>query len=79
MDGYYGDWVGLVFMIAIMAVVIALVMVIGLTVWRHADRRYQQGRPRSTVDSPEELLAMRFARGEIDEKEYRQRREVLRQ
>jgi uncharacterized membrane protein len=55
-----------------------VMMVVGLTVWRHADRRYQQ-QARHGLDSPEELLAARFARGEIDEKEYHRRREVLRQ
>ncbi|GAB3887609.1 hypothetical protein GCM10029964_053870 [Kibdelosporangium lantanae] len=73
---YYGDWVGLLIMIAIVAVVIALMMAIGLTMWRHTDRRYRQDQPRQDVDSPEDLLAVRFARGEIDEEEYRQRRKV---
>ncbi|MGH8911129.1 MAG: SHOCT domain-containing protein [Acidimicrobiia bacterium] len=36
--------------------------------WRHSERR-----------SGESMLAERYARGEIDETEYRQRRDVLRQ
>jgi len=77
MQWYYGDWVGMVVMIVIVAVVIGLMMVVGLTVWRHADRRYQEHR--RGQDSPEETLAMRYARGEIDSNEYRERLQVLRQ
>jgi putative membrane protein len=39
------------------------------------DRRHSTG---SVQSSAEQVLAERFARGEIDEEEYRQRREVLR-
>lgn len=79
MHWFYGDWVGLVVMITIVAVMIAIMMVVGLTVWQHADRRFQQRQPRRGAESPEELLAVRFARGEIDENEYQRRRAVLRQ
>lgn len=34
--------------------------------------------PPATYDAPEHVLADRFARGEIDEKEYRERVAVLR-
>ena len=34
-------------------------------------------RPYSDYETPEQLLAARFARGEIDESEYRHRLEVL--
>lgn len=42
--------------------------------------RYLQtagGRPREVRAAPEELLAERFARGEIDEQEYRLRLDTL--
>jgi putative membrane protein len=42
--------------------------------------RYLQtagGRPREVRATPEELLAERFARGEIDEQEYRRRLDAL--
>lgn len=50
--------------------------------------RYTAGNPRTTsvpqmpnysdYESPEQMLAARFARGEIDETEYRHRLDVLR-
>jgi putative membrane protein len=40
------------------------------------DRRERSGRP--TGGPAEEMLAERFARGEIDEQDYRHRLEVLR-
>lgn len=39
----------------------------------------RSNRPRDQRPAPEDLLAERFARGEIDEQEYRQRLEALRQ
>jgi putative membrane protein len=45
---------------------------------RHVGRSGQQTPPPpSQPASPEQLLAERFARGEIDEEEYRRRLEVL--
>src|SRR4051812_22122927 len=82
MGGYHGGWIGLVVTLLVVTllvvpVMVGLTMVVGLTVWRHADRRFQQRRP--DLDSSERLLAMRYARGEIDEEEYHDRLAVLRQ
>ncbi|WP_250549451.1 SHOCT domain-containing protein [Pseudonocardia sp. H11422] len=38
----------------------------------------RSGRPTATRPTPEQLLAERFARGEIDEQEYHQRLATLR-
>ena len=39
--------------------------------------RYLGGRDRARAGSPEEVLATRFAQGELDETEYRNRLETL--
>ena len=66
-------WIGMtVGMVAFWA------LVIGVVVWlvRGLDRRDHPGTPQSP--GPEQLLAERFARGEIDETEYRDRLNTLR-
>jgi len=55
------------------AVIVGIVALV-----RHFGRGGQQTpAPPSTPASPEQLLAERFARGEIDDEEYRQRLAVL--
>jgi putative membrane protein len=55
------------------AVIVGIVALV-----RHFGRSGQQtSAPPSPPASPEQLLAERFARGEIDEEEYRQRLAVL--
>jgi putative membrane protein len=58
-----GPWIGL-FWLALFGTLLAL----WLTRWRH----------RPAIREGEHVLAERYARGEIDEGEYRSRRDVLR-
>lgn len=81
MYGWYGGmgvwgWVimGLV-MLAFWAGVVALV-VFAIRNSRSGAGRYDQRWPGN--DDPERILAQRFARGEIDETEYRARLDALR-
>jgi putative membrane protein len=71
------DWfamsLGTVFFLALFA--IALFSVLR---WLSRDRQFPTARPAQPVP-PEQLLAERFARGEIDVEEYRQRMDVLRE
>jgi putative membrane protein len=53
-------------------VILAVVVVLAVVLVRHFT---QTSRPAS---SAEDVLAERFARGEIDEQEYRRRRDALR-
>ncbi|MCL6538408.1 MAG: hypothetical protein K6T28_07480 [Acidothermus sp.] len=77
--GWYGDgpgWVGWLAMSLTMLAFWALLVFGVIAVWRalsRDDRRAEQQRR-----SAEQLLEERFARGEIDVQEYRERREVLR-
>jgi putative membrane protein len=57
-------------------VLTALVVVAVLALLRLAKGSGLPGQP-ATPSSPEQLLAQRYARGEIDEDEYTQRRQVL--
>jgi putative membrane protein len=73
----WGHWLSMVittilFWGLIIAAIVALVRYIGST--------RNTGRPRSTNEParPEEVLAERFARGEIDADEYKQRLDLLR-
>jgi putative membrane protein len=47
--------------------------------WRRGAWCSGGGGPRRTMQGPDEILAERFARGEIDATEYRSRLDVLRQ
>jgi putative membrane protein len=74
-DGAAGwGWAGWFMMITMMLVAVGLVAWGVLTVSR-ATRRPDAD---TNVRSPEEVLADRFARGEVDKDEYEQRRNVLR-
>lgn len=68
----WGTWLGMAVMMAVVwgAVIAAIVLV-----FRPADRR-GTGSPRSG-QQPDQILAERYARGEIDEAEYRSRTDVL--
>ena len=72
--GYAGMGIGMVlFWALLIAGIVALVV---YTSGNRSDRRIP---PESTsTSSPEEVLAARFARGEINETEYRDRLAVLR-
>jgi putative membrane protein len=74
--GGMGPW-GYVFMSVSMVLFWALVIggIVVLVRWVSADRRGQRP-PTESVD-PRQVLAERYARGEIDETDYRQRLHVL--
>lgn len=60
----------------------ALVIVVAVALFRYLGGSGQRPKPpesgASGSSAAEELLAERFARGEIDEEEYRRRLEILR-
>jgi putative membrane protein len=53
------------------------VALIGLAVWLAIRATSSASRPTAAGDSAREILAQRYARGEIDEREYQQRSRVL--
>jgi putative membrane protein len=77
MPGYggMGGW-GWMFMSLSSFVFIAL---LGVTVWLlvRATGPGRAPQPRDSTSSAREILAQRYARGEIDEQEYRQRLHTL--
>jgi putative membrane protein len=75
-DGEWG-WVSMGWWMLVPLLLLLLVLVVTV-VW--AVVAMAGGRPRSRTprEEPEGVLAERFARGEIDEQEYRQRLAVLR-
>lgn len=75
---WYGGgpgWTGWLAMALIMVAFWGLVVAAGVAIWRAVDRG---GRRDGGERTPEQVLDERFARGEIDEDEYRHRRELLR-
>ncbi len=79
MMGWYGDGPGLlgwILMTLMMLGFWALLIFGGLAVFRSV-RRDDNRSPAARADA-ERLLDERFARGEIDAEDYRQRRELLR-
>ena len=72
----WGPWLGMGFgMVLFWGLIIAGVIVLVRYLASGRDRGGPDGGGR---DSAERILADRFARGEIDEDEFRQRRELLR-
>jgi putative membrane protein len=63
-----------------LAMSLSMVAFWGLIIWLIVALFRGSGRswPRHESPDPEQILAERFARGEIDEEEYRRRLEVLR-
>jgi putative membrane protein len=60
---------------------VVLVILVGLAVFAVVRMTTSSGTARTNASGPqsaEDLLAARFARGEIDEDEYRRRRDALR-
>lgn len=74
-------WGGWLFMTLLLLLLVALVVMVALALFRGwssgggGSARSGQGHGRSAAEA---LLDERFARGEIDEDEYRRRREALR-
>lgn len=87
MDG--GDWFGMALMMLLFWGLLAVVLLVGFR-WLAGDRGRSTGAPTATPSgtpsgtgsaprpTPAELLAERFARGEIDETEYAARMRALR-
>lgn len=79
MMGWYGDgpgWGGWIIMTLMMLAFWALLIFGGLAVWKSM-RRDDNRSPDARADA-ERVLDERFARGEIDAEDYKQRRELLR-
>jgi putative membrane protein len=70
-----GFWVMLVMMLVLLAAVLAFLYLLATRTGAAAGRDREVGG--STPGSADRLLDERFARGEIDEEEYRRRRAVL--
>jgi putative membrane protein len=73
-NGPWTGWGSLLMGVGMLLFLAVLVLGVGALVHylTSSGSRFDQERP-----SPEELLAERFARGEIDEREYRQRLDTL--
>ncbi|WP_199844318.1 SHOCT domain-containing protein [Streptomyces sp. RTd22] len=56
----------------------ALIITGGVLIYRALSRPHQQPPSTAARPSPEQLLAERFARGEIDDEEYQRRLTALR-
>ena len=79
MMNYFGPGMGswaMAWMIVSNVVFWALLVVVAVLLAR-ATRRGQGASPSTTTATPQQLLAERFARGEIDEDEYTRRLQVL--
>src|SRR4030088_1038372 len=73
--GWWGYLLTTVSMILFWALIIIAIIAL-VRYMRHGEQRTPAARPQQS--SVEQLLAERFARGEIDEAEYRHRHEVVR-
>ncbi|SFE29348.1 putative membrane protein [Actinopolyspora alba] len=74
----YGYGPGFVWMLVFSLVWIALVVLIIWAVVRLVqDQRVRRGDPEPRVDEPEEILARRYARGELGTEEYQRMRAEL--
>lgn len=74
-DGVSG-W-GWVAMTISMLLFWAVLVLGGIALYRGLSRPRSGGFPAGRRPTPEDILAERFARGEIDEEEYRRRRDAL--
>jgi putative membrane protein len=77
--GSYGaHWWANLLMGASMLVFWGLVIAGVVVLVRYYDRMPYPSRPLPARPTPDEILAKRFARGELDEDEYQRRRDTLR-
>ncbi|HOB48277.1 MAG TPA: hypothetical protein PKK01_03035 [Mycobacterium sp.] len=73
--GYAGMAIGMVLFWAL--IIVGIIALVRYTAGPPSTRTTTASRSYSDYETPEQLLATRFARGEIDETEYRQRLDVL--
>ena len=80
-DGWGWGWGGWILMGVVMVVFWAVVITLVVLAVRYlsADRGTRPAPPASAQSRAEDLLAERFARGEIDDEEYRHRLTLLRE
>ncbi len=71
-------WWGHLLMIVTMVVFSGLIIAGIVALVRYVGREPEPFQTRTAPSTPEEILAARFARGELDEEEYRRRLDVLR-
>lgn len=75
MDGMFG--MGAAMVLWTLAGIAILVLAALGAVWLARSRQHDATSPRPPIDSPEEILRRRYARGEIDEDEYLRRQSGL--
>jgi putative membrane protein len=71
-------WGGWFVMTLIVVLLVTLVVLAFLALFRGTGPSGDRGEQRRSRSSADQLLDERFARGEIDEEEYRRRRDALR-
>ncbi len=74
----WGGWMTMWGAMALFWTVLIVAVVLAVR-YLSADSRTPPRTPSTPTTAPEDLLASRFARGDIDEDEYRQRMAVLRE
>lgn len=76
MPGYSGMGWGVMFM-SLAGLVLLVLVGVGVWLFVRASGGSFTSQPRQTSNSAREILAQRYARGEIDEQEYQQRLQML--
>ena len=71
MMGWGGGWIALLFMIFWWAIVIAVI--VGLVRWFSGNHTWRHGHGKSALD----VLKERYAKGEIDKKEFEEKKRDL--
>ena len=74
--GNGGGWGAIMLAVLLVALIVVVAFAIGYLA-RRGGSQYNRGS--SAATGPEDTLAQRFARGEIDEEEYRRRVALLRE
>ena len=74
--GIGGGWGAIMLAVFLLAVIVVVAFAIGYLARRGGS---QYNRVSSAATGPEDTLAQRFARGEIEEEEYRRRITLLRE
>lgn len=77
--GGWGDWVGWLLGSAMMVLFWALVITAIVLLVRYLASSRPESAPKTRSTTAENLLAERYARGDIDDEEYLRRQSLLRQ